>query len=120
MATNNRSQNGDAGVRVPCRRVKKLARPPRGLSIREKARVVREYLLGDIVPAASEHELVRMDYSSLPINFLFTQRERIIDFASSKRIPAAYGIREYVPAGGPFALGANRRENCAWPHRWTT
>jgi putative tryptophan/tyrosine transport system substrate-binding protein len=46
----------------------------------------------------------------IPDNFLFTQRERIIAFASSQRIPAAYGIREYVPAGGLFALGANRHE----------
>jgi len=45
-----------------------------------------------------------------PDPFIFTQRERIIAFASSQRIPAAYGIREYVPAGGLFALGANRHE----------
>jgi putative ABC transport system substrate-binding protein len=46
----------------------------------------------------------------IPDQFLFTQRERIIAFASSQRIPAAYGVREYVPAGGLFALGANRHE----------
>ena len=46
----------------------------------------------------------------IPDLFLFTQRERIIAFASNQRIPAAYGIREYVPAGGLFALGANRQE----------
>ena len=46
----------------------------------------------------------------IPDLFLFTQRERIIAFASSQRIPAAYGIREYVPSGGLFALGANRQE----------
>jgi putative tryptophan/tyrosine transport system substrate-binding protein len=46
----------------------------------------------------------------IPDQFLYTQRERIIAFASSQRIPAAYGIREYVPAGGLFALAANRQE----------
>lgn len=45
-----------------------------------------------------------------PDHFLFTQRERIIAFASSQRIPAVYGLREYVRAGGLFALGANRHE----------
>jgi putative ABC transport system substrate-binding protein len=45
-----------------------------------------------------------------PDHFLFTQRERVITFAAIHRIPAAYALREYVPAGGLFALGANRHE----------
>jgi ABC-type uncharacterized transport system substrate-binding protein len=46
----------------------------------------------------------------IPDHFLFTQRARIIDFALTNRVPAVYGLKEYVPDGGLMALGPNREE----------
>ena len=45
-----------------------------------------------------------------PDHFLFTQRARIIDFALTNRLPAVYGLKEYVPDGGLVALSPNRDE----------
>jgi putative ABC transport system substrate-binding protein len=42
--------------------------------------------------------------------FLYTQRRQIIDFTLTNRIPALYGLKEYVPEGGLMALGPNREE----------
>jgi putative ABC transport system substrate-binding protein len=44
----------------------------------------------------------------IPDHFLFTQRERLVEFASKNRFPAVYGLREYVPGGGLMAIGPNR------------
>ena len=44
----------------------------------------------------------------IPDLFLFTQRARIIDFALTNRLPAVYGLKEYVRDGGLIALGPNR------------
>jgi putative ABC transport system substrate-binding protein len=44
----------------------------------------------------------------IPDPFLRTQRARIIDFALTNRIPAMYGLREYVTDGGLISVGPNR------------
>ena len=44
----------------------------------------------------------------IPDHFLFTQRERLVEFASKNRFPAVYGLREYVLGGGLIAIGPNR------------
>jgi putative ABC transport system substrate-binding protein len=44
----------------------------------------------------------------IPDLFLFTQRARIIEFALTNRLPAVYGLKEYVPDGGLIALSPNR------------
>ena len=46
----------------------------------------------------------------IPDHHLYTHRARIIDFAQTNRIPALYGLKEYVPDGGLLALGPNRDE----------
>jgi putative ABC transport system substrate-binding protein len=38
------------------------------------------------------------------------QRKRIADFAASNRLPATYGLKEFVNAGGLMAYGANLAE----------
>jgi len=43
-----------------------------------------------------------------PDSFLYTQRAHIIDFALTNRIPAIYGLKEYVTNGGLMALGPKR------------
>ncbi len=37
----------------------------------------------------------------------FTQRKRLVDFAAKRRLPAMYGFREFVDAGGLMAYGAS-------------
>jgi putative tryptophan/tyrosine transport system substrate-binding protein len=44
----------------------------------------------------------------IPDHFLYTQRARIIDFTLTNRIPAIYGLKEYVVDGGLVAAGPNR------------
>lgn len=46
----------------------------------------------------------------IPDIFLYTQRRQIIDFTLTNRIPALYGLKEYVLEGGLIALGPNREE----------
>ncbi len=46
----------------------------------------------------------------IPEPFLWTQRARIIEFALTNRLPAVYGLKEYVPDGGLMAFGPNRDE----------
>ncbi len=43
-------------------------------------------------------------------HFLYSNRAKIIEFAASNRLPAVYGLREYVIDGGLMALGANRND----------
>jgi putative ABC transport system substrate-binding protein len=44
----------------------------------------------------------------IPDLFLYTQRQQIIDFTLTNRIPAWYSGKEYVSDGGLMALGANQ------------
>jgi putative ABC transport system substrate-binding protein len=44
----------------------------------------------------------------IPNLFPRTQRLRIIEFALTNRIPALYGLKEYVTDGGLISLGPNR------------
>ncbi len=44
----------------------------------------------------------------IPDPFIYTQRARVIDFALTNRIPAIYGLKEYVTDGGLMAFGPNR------------
>jgi putative tryptophan/tyrosine transport system substrate-binding protein len=46
----------------------------------------------------------------IPDTFLYTQRRQLIDFTLTNRIPALYGLKEYVPEGGLMSLGPNREE----------
>jgi putative ABC transport system substrate-binding protein len=39
-----------------------------------------------------------------------TDRVRIVDFAAMSRLPAVYGVREFVDAGGLIAYGTDRRD----------
>ena len=40
----------------------------------------------------------------------FSERVRIVDFAARSRLPAIYGLREYVDAGGLMSYGTDRRD----------
>ena len=40
----------------------------------------------------------------------FTYRARILDFAAMSRLPAIYGLREFVDAGGLMSYGTDRRD----------
>jgi putative ABC transport system substrate-binding protein len=42
--------------------------------------------------------------------FTFTYRTRIVDFAAMSRLPAVYGLREFVDAGGLMSYGTDRRD----------
>jgi putative tryptophan/tyrosine transport system substrate-binding protein len=46
----------------------------------------------------------------IPDHLLFTQRERLVEFAAKNRLPAVYGLREYVLMGGLVAIGPDRSE----------
>jgi len=46
----------------------------------------------------------------LPDPMLLSQRTKITDLATKQRLPAIYGIPEYVEAGGLMAYAANRLE----------
>ena len=56
--------------------------------------------------------------------FTFTYRARIVDFAAMSRLPAIYGLREFVDAGGLMSYGTDRRDlyrRCAtYVHRILT
>jgi putative ABC transport system substrate-binding protein len=41
---------------------------------------------------------------------MFTDRTRIVDFAAMSRLPAIYGLREFVDAGGLMSYGTDRRD----------
>ncbi len=57
-------------------------------------------------------------------HFTFTYRTRIVDFAAMSRLPAIYGLREFVDAGGLMSYGTDRRDlyrRCAtYVHRILT
>jgi len=42
--------------------------------------------------------------------FTFTYRTRILDFAAMSRLPAIYGLREFVDGGGLMSYGTDRRD----------
>ncbi len=54
----------------------------------------------------------------------FTYRARILEFAAMSRLPAIYGLREFVDAGGLMSYGTDRRDlyrRCAtYVHRILT
>ena len=56
--------------------------------------------------------------------YTFTYRTRIVDFAALSRLPAIYGLREFVDAGGLMSYGTDRRDlyrRCAtYVHRILT
>lgn len=41
---------------------------------------------------------------------VFTDRSRVVDFAAMSRLPAIYGLREFVDAGGLMSYGTDRRD----------
>jgi len=43
----------------------------------------------------------------LPSNIFITERRRLVDLAAKKRLPAVYGLREFVDTGGLMSYGAN-------------
>ena len=43
-------------------------------------------------------------------NLTFTYRARILEFATMSRIPAIYGLREFVDGGGLMSYGTDRRD----------
>jgi putative ABC transport system substrate-binding protein len=43
----------------------------------------------------------------LPSNMFITERRRLVDLAVKNRLPAVYGLREFVDAGGLMSYGAN-------------
>jgi ABC-type uncharacterized transport system substrate-binding protein len=57
-------------------------------------------------------------------HFTFSYRTRIVDFAAMSRLPAIYGLREFVDAGGLMSYGTDRRDlyrRCAtYVHRILT
>jgi len=52
---------------------------------------------------------------------MFTFRARILEFAAMSRLPAIYGLREFVDAGGLMSYGTDRRDlfrrSAAYVHR---
>jgi putative ABC transport system substrate-binding protein len=40
----------------------------------------------------------------------FTHRSTVVGFASMSRLPAIYGLREFVEAGGLMSYGTDRRD----------
>lgn len=41
---------------------------------------------------------------------MVTERSRILEFATASRLPAIYGLREFVDAGGLMSYGTDRRD----------
>jgi putative ABC transport system substrate-binding protein len=70
-----------------------------------------EIILGDVALALTAILHDRPDVLFvIPDIFLYTHRRQIIDFTLTNRIPALYGLKEYVPEGGLMAVEPNREE----------
>jgi putative ABC transport system substrate-binding protein len=63
------------------------------------ARAFEAAILGQVEALVAVEDLV-----------MFTDRARIVDFAASSRLPAIYGLREFVDAGGLMSYGTDRRD----------
>ena len=82
------------------------AASPLGLKVKD-----REVIAGDVTATLAAILQDPPDVLSVsPDAFLYTQRRQIIDFTLNNRIPALYGLKEYVREGGLLALGPNREE----------
>jgi len=70
-------------------------------------------------PTGTLHALITAeDY------LMFNHRPRIVEFAAMSRLPAIYGLREFVDSGGLMSYGTDRRDlyrRCAtYVHRILT
>ena len=70
-----------------------------------------EVMAGDVARALATIMQDRPDVLFvIPDLFLYTQRRQTIDFTLTNRVPALYGLKEYVSEGGFMALEPNRQE----------
>jgi putative ABC transport system substrate-binding protein len=70
-----------------------------------------EVMAGDVARARATIMQDRPDVLFvIPDLFLYTQRRQTIDFTLTNRVPALYGLKEYVSEGGFMALEPNRQE----------
>src|SRR3989449_1069535 len=66
----------------------------------------------DIDRAFSDMSRARADaLTVLGTPMFFDQRRRLVDLAAKNRLPAVYGLREYVDAGGLMVYGPNITDN---------
>jgi len=67
---------------------------------------------GDIDRAFSDMTRERADaLTLLGGRIFFEERRRIVELAAKKRLPAVYGLKEYVDVGGLMAYGPNVRDS---------
>jgi len=65
----------------------------------------------DLERAFEAAALARLDgFITVEDSLMFGQRARIVDFAAMGRLPAMYGLREFVDAGGLASYGTDRRD----------
>ena len=60
------------------------------------------------LPAAAQQRLRALITVEDPLTY--SHRKRIADFAASNWLPAIYGLREYVEAGGLLSYGASQAD----------
>ena len=73
-----------------------------------RLQVVEARSPGDIDRTFSDMTKGRADgLTLLGGRMLFEERRRVVDLAAKTRLPAVYGLREYVDAGGLMAYGPN-------------
>jgi putative ABC transport system substrate-binding protein len=66
----------------------------------------------DIDRAFSDMSRARADaLTALGSPMHYNERRRIVDLAAKSRLPAVYGLREYVDAGGLMTYGPNTTDN---------